>query len=305
MHSGPPSGAARWRILVDMNNQSLPGAWALVKEGYALYHARLNVIIKIVWAQLGSLVVVYLVGAIAAITALAAVAASMHASKVVLALSICVIAVIVAAVIVAACWLLSWVQLAFMHAIRGHAEGVGFSTAFHRARPQVWSLIWIGILMALVGLLALIVGGLLPGGVVFGVLYALLGMRMAAIAGLVIGIIGAVIVCVLVSIWYAFSSWVLVDGNTRGRSALRASHSLIRGRFWRVFGRFLLIGICFGVASIVLSVVAALVFSVFGHTAGTILHGIVSVLAGVFFFTPVSTAACYVLYNALRSAPSA
>lgn len=284
-----------------MNNETLPGAWALVKEGYAIYHRRLSTIISIALAELGCMAL--MLGAVGAMVL------GLHWANAVRMLSgvgasffgIIILSVLVTLALAALGILLfSWVSLAMLHAIRGNEESLDFSASFKRARPQIWSFLWIMVLTALVSLAALLVCGVLPGGIVFGVLVMPLGLSKAAIAGFVAGAIGAAIAAVAVGMWFAFPSWILVDGVARGKEALRASYLLVHGRFWSIVGRFVLMGIGMAVVSAIVSgIIAGLLIGV-DHGTREIARSIVSQLISVFFISPVFMAALYSLYRALR-----
>jgi len=66
---------------------------------------------------------------------------------------------------------------------------------------------------------------------------------VALLAGLAnfAGFLLLIIPGIIFSVWFAFSPYVFVAENLRGIAALKRSRELVRGRWWPVFGRILVI----------------------------------------------------------------
>lgn len=80
---------------------------------------------------------------------------------------------------------------------------------------------------------------------------------------------------IIFSFYFLFSSYVLVHENLHGRQALVRSRELVRGYWWKVFWRFLSLGIIALVANFIFSIV----FGLFLPTLGKI--GIWSIIVGL------------------------
>jgi hypothetical protein len=68
-------------------------------------------------------------------------------------------------------------------------------------------------------------------------LFALLSLVTGLLQGL--GIILLVIPGVILIVWFAFVKFIFVERETGVRDSLIASRELVKGRFWKVFGRIL------------------------------------------------------------------
>lgn len=67
----------------------------------------------------------------------------------------------------------------------------------------------------------------------------------------------------IVAIYLSFYSYVFIIEGEKGMNALRRSWSLVKGNWWKVFGKLLLLNIIFGIIFILLSSVNDLLGSVF------------------------------------------
>lgn len=137
-----------------------------------------------------------------------------------------------------------WSQTATLYAVK---EGsITFKNLLTMAWPKIGSLFWVALLTAL----------------------AVLG-----------GFILFVIPGIIFSVWFCFSGFVFVAENLRGASALKKSRDLVKGYWWPVFGRLVVIGI-----------VAGLISSI--ETFGPIIN--------IFFMVPFATVFEYLLYQDLK-----
>lgn len=63
---------------------------------------------------------------------------------------------------------------------------------------------------------------------------------------------------VVFSFYWVFSYLFVIDSGDRGLSALRKSYRLVKGNWWAVFGRFLLIGLIFMIVNFVFSLISGI-----------------------------------------------
>lgn len=110
----------------------------------------------------------------------------------------------------------------------------------------------------------------------FAVLSAL--VFLATLGGLILLVIPGIIF----AIWFSFSEFIFVDQNMNVKKSMSESKKLVKGRFWPIFGRFIIFGLFGGAVGIVLSLIPYHVGSV------------VSTLVGALFVLPA-----YLLYQEL------
>jgi hypothetical protein len=68
------------------------------------------------------------------------------------------------------------------------------------------------------------------------------------------GFILLIIPGILFSVWFAFSRLAMIDANLGVKESLVKSRELVKGRFWRVFGRLIIIGIFTALVQFILGV---------------------------------------------------
>lgn len=283
-----------------MNEQNssqamVPGGLALIGQGIKLYKALWKTLVLV---QLIQLVFVLIIGSVFAALAVGLVVggavvlgALLAKANIVLIVLYGILGLVVGIPILALiAWPLVWVGVSAMQVIRASDAPIGFKEAFARARPQVWSVIWAsflaGLYVALPILLAFLVGAAL-GMVVPGVIHLLVGALLVLVAACA---------WVYYAVSFSFVMWAVVDEKARGAGALAFSRGLVRGRFWVVLGRLLVIVFVGLVLGIVLNIFLALVKYAFG-TAG---EGAASLLVNLFdllVFGPVAAATLYSLYR--------
>lgn len=95
----------------------------------------------------------------------------------------------------------------------------------------------------------------------------------------------------------------VLDGK-KGFSAFMESYSLVKGRWWGVFGRMLYIAAIYIVLAIVVGLVGRAIDLILGFSKGDAGTALVSIIASLFigsFFVPVISAYTYKLYRSLQS----
>ncbi len=263
----------------------LPGVFALLKGGFAIYKERLGVLVGI--GAMRFLLSLFFGGLIIGSVVLGIILL-VHPS-VIITFVFAIITLLIVAVMV---WLLFWITLAGMQAIRGHKEEVTFVTAFGSARSLVWSFLWLSIIVVLVSSGGIFIFSILPGA-----LLALLGF-LSPVALIIPGIYLVVSLAIFASLfgtWFIFSGWVFLTESLRGIHALMASRELVRGRFWKIYGRawgiFFVIGFGMWVFKFVFTLILFFI---------PMVSGIVVMIASMLFFMPFALATVYFLYENVR-----
>lgn len=77
------------------------------------------------------------------------------------------------------------------------------------------------------------------------------------VVGLIVlfGLILLIIPAIIFGIWYSFSVWLVLDRGIRIGEALKQSKAMVRGRFWKIFGR----SIVFGLFTLLISVLTSVI----------------------------------------------
>lgn len=103
---------------------------------------------------------------------------------------------------------------------------------------------------------------------------------LAVLGGLVLLIIPAVIF----GVWFSFSYWRLIEGRGGAVQSMKESKALVKGRFWKVFGRLIVFGL--------FSILGQIMFSVFPYNVGPVA---LTIFGGLFLLP------YYLLYRELAS----
>ena len=140
------------------------------------------------------------------------------------------------------------------------SKGTGVFDSFRQGIRLFFPLLWVGILLEFVAM----------GGVIMFIIPALMMM-----------------------IWFSLSIFTLVIENKRGLNALLQSHEYVRGYWWAIFGRLLLV---YAIIFVPIFVLQLLVSLALGKTAGTIAYFLLTIL-----LTPFSLAYCYKIYKSLTT----
>lgn len=158
-----------------------------------------------------------------------------------------------------------WMQLAQLYVVVNHEREVTFTEAYGATKKYILSLLWIGILTALIvasGFMLLIIPGIIFAG------------------------------------WFVFSQVVLVDQNVRGLNALLTSREYVRGRWFGVFGRMLVFGLVFLLLLLLFTGVEGAMQRAGLHILGTLVSILSSVVQVALSF--LMTIYLYVMYANLK-----
>ena len=113
----------------------------------------------------------------------------------------------------------------------------------------------------------------------------------------ILAVIGGSIMLIIPGIWLAlaltFMTYVFVVEHRRGVDALRQSKDYIKGYWWAVLGRALLLGLIFLAATIIIEIPVMIIV---GNAARVLVT-----MALMLFFTPFSVIYHYVLFENLRA----
>lgn len=122
---------------------------------------------------------------------------------------------------------------------------------------------------------------------------------ISLIVGLIVlaGTVLLILPGIYLAICYAFAAWVYVLEGKKGMDALRESKSLVSGRWWAVFGRFVLFGI-------IIWLVMILPQGIFGALKLDALAVIYNIVAS-FVVGPVSSIFVYLFYKNLKGSQMA
>lgn len=100
---------------------------------------------------------------------------------------------------------------------------------------------------------------------------------------------------IILSVWFTFAPYVLIAENERGLGALVKSREYVRGYWWPVLGRVVLIGIVGGIIGILIGMILALIPDV-----GKVLENVVG-QAVMLLVTPFFMTYMYLLYEDMKA----
>ena len=173
-------------------------------------------------------------------------------------------------------WLLAalsvqfWSQISLLYAIKDRNEKIGIKEAFRRSRGKINSFAWV-----------LILTGFITMG----------GSMLFMIPGIIF------------SIWFIFTSYVLVSEDIGGMNALMKSKAYVQGHWWSVSWRFLALGLIFIgpfiVLAIILGAITAGITLVAGKTGASIFSDSINFLITT-FLTPFLITYSFLLYENLK-----
>lgn len=158
-----------------------------------------------------------------------------------------------------------WIQVSLIFAVKGYQEKIRAGEVLKRGLKKLISFGWIFIL-------------------VFSIIT--LGIFLFIVPGIIF------------AVWFAFPAYVLVSEDLRGMQALYRSRQLVKGYWWRVFARLIIMGI------IILSIITP--FVLLEIVFGTFLHSlrfiskIFSYVISALFVLPFVAIFRFLLYEDLK-----
>lgn len=237
----------------------IPGAWSLAKESWTIFKKLwkkflLLQLVQIVPNTLFLLVALPILGGAALRAGLGGTAGPLGGIGTFAAL---LVIVLILASLVASLL----VTIATLELAKDQNATTGVWTRIGDARKKFWGLLWVTILMTL---------AILVGYLVF------------IVPGIIIGV------------FLMLSPTVFVYEGVRGSGALKRSRELVRGFWWTVFARMLVITLIFVGAGLLLTIPGSLLVKI-NPLASTLYQVIVNGL-----FTAIGTIFGYKLYSALK-----
>lgn len=155
-----------------------------------------------------------------------------------------------------------WAMLALLFAIKERSDRIGIMDSFRTGWHKILPYLWISVISSF-----LIVGGFL--------LFIIPG--------------------IIFSIWFSLAIYILISEDLRGMNALFRSKQLVKGYWWSVFGRFILIQII----AVVISLLIYPLIIVFRSPALLLLDRFWGLIVS-FFFLPFSVTFSYLIYEDLK-----
>ena len=115
-------------------------------------------------------------------------------------------------------------------------SGTDFAESYRRSPKFFWPMVWVSIL-----------GGVMTIG----------GFVMLIVPG------------IMIALWFTFSRYLVITENRRGLNALTQSRAYVRGYWWAICGRGILMGISVAVVS---GISSAVLSGIFGTSIGSALN---------------------------------
>ena len=170
-----------------------------------------------------------------------------------------------------------WAQISLIFAIKDREEKIGITESFRRGWHKIISFAWVSILVSFITL---------GGSMLF------------------------IIPGIIFSIWFAFSTYVLVSEDLRGMNALFRSKQLVDGYWWKVLWRFIVMGLIVIAIFILPFLISILLFSgssaISASPAMLVHFGVLAItplfafLLIALFVAPFSAVFSFLLYEDLK-----
>ena len=82
-------------------------------------------------------------------------------------------------------------------------------------------------------------------------------LLISFVTGLIVfgGMFLLVIPAIIFSVWYSFSTWLVLDKNMGIKESLRKSKQMVSGKFWKILGRSAVFGLFSFLVAIILSII--------------------------------------------------
>ncbi|MFA5954136.1 MAG: hypothetical protein WC817_01185 [Patescibacteria group bacterium] len=245
-------------------NASIPGSMQLLREAAALYRKQFGRLIALLLAAIFAVIVgIFVLLGMLSFTSWLSVSSTPTVHYIGLALSI----LIEVAAFIALGITQLWASLTVVVTLAKGADsttGGGIIDAYRESRRFVLPYLWVSILSGL-----LMLGGVL----------------LLVVPGIIL------------SVWFILALYVVVSEDRHGFTALLASREYVRGRWWAVAGRIVVLALL----SFVISIPGAILTGVFNQP------GIAQAInfALELLLTPLLLGYFYVLYLRLKTLPVA
>jgi hypothetical protein len=130
-----------------------------------------------------------------------------------------------------------------------------------------------------------------------GLFWSYLGLSIVMSLILLAGFLLLIIPGIIMSVWFSFATFVLILERSSIKDSLKRSREYVRGRWWGVFGRL-----------IIMSIVAFVFGAIFGIVASMIPNPALSELVVTLFsliIMPILIGYIYLMYKDVKSSGSA
>lgn len=155
-----------------------------------------------------------------------------------------------------------WASIALLYAIKERDQKIGIRESFAKAWHKILSYFWISILVGLI---------------------TMLGFLLFIIPGIIFGL------------WFSLAGYVLVSEDIKGTKALFRSKQLIKGHWFKVFWRFLVLGFVIFIIYIAFSLLISPIAVLFKIPFFQNITNILSI-----FITPFSATFYFLVYENLK-----
>jgi len=257
----------------------LPGTFSILGDAWRLYKKRFLVFIGIVLVSFLFILLAQIIGRAGYAFTLSLFVSKLFGGtpigKIILLLIIAVLAWFVAVLIQTAVQI--WNQASLLFAIK---EKINILEAYKRGWKKIISYYWISILKGLI-----IVSLFIPI-----IILGIISLRDIDIFNfqisetlIILGIIFtlfSLVLLIIVTIWFSFAHYILIAEDIRGRDALLKSRQYVKGKWWAVFGRFLLLALIYLI--VFLAIISIVVLLLWALNLINI-SGIASLLGGSIF----------------------
>ena len=123
------------------------------------------------------------------------------------------------------------------------------------------------------------------------------GLSLLMTIILMVGFMLLIIPGIILSVWFAFATYILILENSGIVDSLKRSREYVRGKWWGVFGRLIVMSILIALLAMAISMITVVM------PDGSIADAIVAALS--LLLTPVAVAYMYLLYNEVKTSPTA
>lgn len=124
--------------------------------------------------------------------------------------------------------------------------------------------------------------------------YSILSLLVSLI--IMVGFMLFIIPGIIVSIWLAFASFVLVLEGTKIIAAMKQSREYVRGKWWGVFYRLIMVTLFVFIVYVIASLISKII-------SVAVVSSIIELLINI-IITPIVVAYMYLLYQDVKGSPS-
>jgi hypothetical protein len=151
-----------------------------------------------------------------------------------------------------------WQQVALLYGMTAEGETKGVSETYKNSRRWLIPYLWVSILSSIL---------------------IVLGTVVLIIPGIILGV------------WFSVATYIVVAENQSGVAALKSSKNYVKGRWSKVFWRWIVI--------LLVGLTASIVTSIIGSVVGKTIQPIFDIIASI-LYTPLVLIYGYKLYQSLK-----